>query len=72
MLLETPIIEEENLIETESQSQTAQLNNQISNQNQQCTNSNGSWYSGSTFAGLLVIILFVVWFLYKVGCLGHD
>lgn len=72
MLLETPIIEEEALVETESQSQTTQLNNQVSNQNQQSTNPTGSWYSGSTFAGILVIILFVVWFLYKVGCLGHD
>lgn len=27
-------------------------------------------YKGSTFASLLVIILFVVWFLYRIGCLG--
>ncbi|BEH90728.1 MAG: hypothetical protein HFE54_06155 [Turicibacter sp.] len=28
-------------------------------------------YKGSTFASLLVIILFVIWFLYRMGCIGQ-
>ena len=32
----------------------------------------GSWYTGSPFAGMLVVILFIVWVLYKMGCLRHD
>ena len=34
----------------------------------------GSWidrYKGRTFASLLVIILFVIWFLYRMGCIGQ-
>lgn len=72
MLINTPIIEEEDLVEEESLSETSQLDNQLNNQTDQTTNANGSWYKGSTFAGVLVIILFVVWFLYRIGCLGHD
>lgn len=68
MLINTPIIEEEELVEDESPFDTSQLGNQT----EQTTNANGSWYKGSTFAGVLVIILFVVWFLYRIGCLGHD
>lgn len=28
-------------------------------------------YKGSTFASLLVFILFVIWFLYRMGCIGQ-
>ena len=72
MLINTPSLEEDLVDEDESLSETSQLHNQLSNQNEQTTNENGSWYKGSTFAGVLVIILFVVWFLYRIGCLGHD
>ena len=72
MLINTPSLEEDLVDEDESLSETSQLNNQLSNQNEQTTNANGSWYKGSTFAGVLVIILFVVWILYRIGCLGHD
>ena len=72
MLINTPSLEEDLVDEDESLSETSQLNNQLSNQNEQTTNANGSWYKGSTCAGVLVSILFVVWFLYRIGCLGHD
>ena len=28
-------------------------------------------YKGSTFASRSVIILFVIWFLYRMGCIGQ-
>ena len=72
MLFDNTLSEEDALVDEDSPSQTSQLDNQLDQQRQQTTNLDGSRYSGSTFAGLLVIILFVVFALYKMGCLGHH
>lgn len=57
-----------------NQSQVTQLNQQLTQPNQQSLTAinRGSWYTGSPFAGMLVVILFIVWVLYKMGCLRHD
>lgn len=67
MLLDTTLQEETDLLEI--QNNNAAL--QTGQQNQQ-QNYSGSGYSGSTFAGILVIILFVIWALYKMGCIGNN
>ena len=75
MLFDNTLSEEDALVDGDSPSQTSQLNEQFTQenqQNQQTTNLDGSRYTGSEFAGLLVIILFVVFGLYKMGCLGHH
>ena len=72
MLLNNTLSAEDALVDEDSPSQTSQLDNQLDQQRQQTTNLDGSRYSGSTFAGLLVIILFVVFALYKMGCLRHH
>lgn len=76
MLIIEPVLEEDEFLEDDNDnpSQVTQLNDQLTQQNQQTqtTQNSGSWYSGSAFAGMLVVVLFVVWALYKMGCLGHD
>lgn len=75
MLFDNTLSEEDALVDEDSPSQTSQLNEQFTQenqQNQQTTNLDGDRYTGSAFAGLLVIILFVVFALYKMGCLRHH
>jgi len=72
MLFNNTLSQEDALVDEDSPSQTSQLDDQLYQQRQQTTNLDGSRYSGSTFAGLLVIILFVVFALYKMGCLRHH
>jgi len=72
MLFNNTLSAEDALVDEDSPSQTSQLDDQLYQQRQQTTNLDGSRYSGSTFAGLLVIILFVVFALYKMGCLRHH
>lgn len=57
-----------------NQSQVTQLDQQLTQQNQPSltTINHRSWYTGSPFARMLVVILFIVWVLYKMGCLRHD
>ena len=57
-----------------NQSQVTQLNQQLTQPNQQSLTAinRGRCYTGSPFAGRLVVILFIVWVLYKMGCLRHD
>ncbi|MBQ4164353.1 MAG: hypothetical protein IJD87_04665 [Turicibacter sp.] len=72
MLFNNILSAEDALVDEDSPSQTSQLDDQLYQQRQQTTNLDGSRYSGSTFAGLLVIILFVVFALHKMGCLKHH
>ena len=72
MLLNNTLSAEDALVDEDSPSQTSQLDNQLDQQRQQTTKLDGIRYSGSTFAGLLVIILFVVFALHKMGCLRHH
>lgn len=75
MLFDNTLSEEDALVDEDSPSQTSQLNEQFTQenqQNQQTTNLDGDRYTGSAFAGLLVIILFVVFALHKMGCLRHH
>ena len=72
MLFDNTLSEEDALVDEDSPSQTSQLNEQFTQENQQTTNLDGDRYTGSAFAGLLVIILFVVFALHKMGCLKHH
>ena len=72
MLFDNTLSEEDALVDEDSPSQTSQLDNQLDQQRQQTTNLDGDRYTGSAFAGLLVIILFVVFALHKMGCLKHH
>ena len=75
MLFDNTLSEEDALVDEDSPSQTSQLNEQFTQenqQNQQTTNLDGDRYTGSAFAGLLVSILFVVFALHKMGCLKHH
>jgi len=62
---------EEFLMESQNNAGNLTQTEQQSNQNQP-NNTTGSAYMGSSFACMLVLILFIIWALYRVGCLGNK
>lgn len=70
MVLQT-INADEFLMESQNNAGNLTQTDQQSNQNQ-TANTTGSSYTGSSFACMLVLILFIIWALYRVGCLGNK